>query len=310
MKQILKSIALLAFVAGLVSCNNVAKYETYAFVSFGGTKYNVREDAGVFKIPVNLVSDKNLTTTVTYRISSKSTAVKGTDYTIPNETNDLGVGVLTISTDPATKCDSIEICPIAALGTITNNKSLILELETVVGEDIYLGATDSCKVTLVDIDGPLFRMIGDWSGTVTGYRGDIKINWSIEECEEGEAAAYPNANLKISTGSIMDLSYGLKTEKDVYCYFDQNLSELQIYPAQLWLMDMPFDIGDLSFSIDEEATMNGTPVPVTLSYNDNTLTFDNLVYYALWTRDSEGNADLCAGPYDLIKPGGILRKND
>lgn len=305
MKHILKSIALLAFAAGLVSCNNVAKYETYAFVSFGGTKYNVREDAGVFKIPVNLVSDKNLTTKVTYKISlKKSTAVEGTDYTIPDTSR-----VLTISTDP-TKCDSIEICPIAALGTITNNKSLILELETVVEDDIYLGATDSCKVTIVDIDGPLFRMIGDWSGTVTGDDRDININWTFEECEEGEAAAYPNANLKISTGSIMDLSYGLKTEKDVYCYFDQNLSELQIYPAQLWLMDMPFDIGDLSFSIDEEATMKGTPVPVTLSYNDNTLTFDNLVYYALWTRDSEGNADLYAGWFDLIKPGGILRKND
>lgn len=305
MKQILKSIALLAFAVGLVSCNNVAKYETYAFVSFGGTKYNVREDAGVFKIPVNLVSDKNLTTTVTYKISSKSTAVEGTDYTIPNTS-----GVLTISTDPA-KCDSIEICPIAALGTITNNKSLLLELETVVGEDIYLGATDSCKVTLVDIDGPLYRMIGDWSGTVTGYYGDININWSFEECEEGEAAAYPDANLKISTGSIMSLGDGLKTEKDVYCYFDQQLSELLIYPAQLWMMDVPFSNGEvLSFSIDEEATLDGAAVPITLSYNDNTLTFNNLVYYALWTKDSEGNADLCAGAYDYIEPGGILRKND
>ena len=305
MKHIVKSIALLALAAGFVSCNNVAKYETYAFVSFGGTKYNVREDAGVFKMPVNLVSDEDLTTTVTYTISSKSTAVKGTDYTISNDS-----GVLTISTDPA-KCDSIEICPIAALGTITNNKSLVFELETVVGEDIYLGATDSCKVTLVDIDGPLYRMIGDWSGTVTGYRGDIKINWSIEECEEGEAAAYPDANLKISTGSIMNLGDGLKTEKDVYCYFDQQLSELLIYPAQLWMMDIQFSNGEvLSFSIDEEATLDGAAVPVTLSYNDNTLTFNNLVYYALWTKDSEGNADLCAGAYDYIESGGILRKND
>lgn len=305
MKTIIKSIALLALAAGFVSCSNVAKFETCAFVSFSGTKYRVREDAGEIKIPVNLVSDKDLTTTVTYTITSKSTAEEGKHYTMPNNT-----GVITISTDP-TKCDSITICPIDSSGVVTNNKTIFIELGEVVENDIYLGATESCKVTLVDIDGPLYRMIGDWSGTVKGHYGDLNLEWSIEECEEGESTDYPNANLKIATGSVMSRGDGLKAEKDVYCYFNESRSELQVYPAQLWMMDLTFSDGSvLSFSLDVEATMDGGDVPFTLTYNDNTLTFNELVYYALWTKDDEGKADSCAGPYDTIEAGGVLRKND
>ncbi len=305
MKKIFKSIALLAFAAGLVSCNNVAKFETYAFVSFGGTKYNVREDAGTIKIPVNLVSDKELTTTVSYTITSKSTAEEGKHYTMPN-----GSGVITVSTDPA-KCDSIVICPIDSTGVVTNNKTIQIRLQQVVEDNIYLSPTDSCKVTILDIDGGLFKMMGDWAGTVTGYYGDLNLSWTVEECEEGESAAFPDANLKISKGSVMNLGDGLKTETDVYCHFDEEKSELQIYPAQLWMYDLTFSDGSvLSFSIDVKPTMDGTPTPITLAYNDGTLTFNEVVYYALWTKDDEGAADLCKGAYDLIKSNEVLRKNE
>lgn len=307
MKNIIKSIALLALAAGFVSCSNAAKFETCAFVSFSGTKYRVREDAGEIKIPVNLVSDKDLTTTVTYTITSKSTAEEGKHYTMPNNT-----GVITISTDPA-KCDSIVICPIDSTGIITNNKTLLIKLAAVVDDGIYLGATDSCKLTILDIDGGLFKMLGDWSGEVADdYYGSIGVSWSIEDCEEGESAAFPNANLKITTGSIMSDKDNLKTQRDVYCYFDTDKSELQIYPAQLWLYDLgKLNDGTLvSVSLDLMTTMTGTPTNVTLALNDGTLTFNEQTYFALWSKDEAGEADLCKSYYGYIESGGVLRKND
>ena len=306
MKTILKSISLLALVAGLASCNNVAKFEDgasdgiSAFVSFSGKSYSVKENAGSVKIPVNIVtmSNKEFTTAITYSITGGD-AVEGVDYTMPNKT-----GVITISTNPE-KCDSIEVCPIDMSGTLTKNTTIEFTLGEAVDNGVEVGGTTKCKLTIIDIDGGINLMVGNWAGG----DGTVSFDFNLElVADDDEALAdFPDANMRIATGMQFKDKSGNSWDSQipVYCQFNDDKNELWIFPEQV------FDAGNfgdpygvLYIAIDVKATIQGTPTNVEWAINGDVMTLKEEAGGFLYTEEGK-----CNGLWVGAIPAGLeLRK--
>ena len=281
MKRIYNPVTLLALVAVLASASNVAEFKTEAFVAFSGAAYTVKENAGEIKIPVNLVSSTPMTTTVSYQITGGN-AVVNKHYTLPNTS-----GVLTVSTDPA-KCDSIVVCPIDSTGIFTSNKTLEFTLVSVTEEGIQLSNTTKCTLTIIDVDGGLNLMVGNWSGSGLKSNGSpASIEFELALCEEGESEDFPDANVMIPKGglAIKDPSGNdWKSQLDLFLYFDDNKSELQLYPGQVFdAGNFGEGVGVLYISLDLKTTLQGVDEqPVVFKVNEEVLTLADDVWCGLW----------------------------
>ena len=302
MKRIYKPLTLLALVAGLASCSNVAEFKTEAFVAFSGAAYTVKENAGEIKIPVNLVSSTPMTTTVSYQITGGN-AVVNKHYTLPNTS-----GVLTVSTDPA-KCDSIVVCPIDSTGVFTSNKTLEFTLVSVTEEGIQLSNTTKCTLTIIDVDGGLNLMVGNWSGSGLKSNGSpASIEFELALCEEGESEDFPDANVKIPAETLILNDPSGNTwgnQVDLFLFFDDSKSELQLYPGQIFdAGNFGDDIGVLYLSLDVKTTLQGVDEqPVVFKVNEEVLTLADDVYCALWD-DSGFSGHTCGA----ILANGEIRK--
>ncbi len=281
MKKIYKPLTLLALVAGLASCNNVAEFQTEAFVAFSGTSFTVKENAGEIKIPVNLVSSNPLTTTVSYQITGGD-AVVDKHYTMPNTS-----GVITVSTDPA-KCDSIVVCPIDSTGVFTKNKTLEFTIVSVTEEGVQLSNTTKCKLTIIDIDGGLNLLVGHWAGSdMSTNKNPGGIEFDLALCEEGESEDFPNANVKIPAGGLTvndAMGNSWESQLDLFLYFDDNKSELQLYPGQVFdAGNFGEGVGELYISLDLKTTLQGVDEqPVVFKVNEEVLTLADDVWCGLW----------------------------
>ena len=281
MKKIYKPLTLLALVAGLASCNNVAEFQTEAFVAFSGTSFTVKENAGEIKIPVNLVSSNPLTTTVSYQITGGD-ALVDKHYTMPNTS-----GVITVSTDPA-KCDSIVVCPIDSSGVFTKNKTIEFTIVSVTEKGVQLSNTDKCKLTIIDIDGGLNLLVGHWAGSdMSTNKNPGGIEFDLALCEEGESEDFPNANVKIPAGGLTvndSMGNGWESQLDLFLYFDDSKSELQLYPGQVFdAGNFGEGVGVLYISLDVKTTLQGVDEqPVVFKVNEEVLTLADDVWCALW----------------------------
>ena len=147
-------------ILGVTSCSQKMDFKTESFVSFSSKKYTVKEDAGEIKIPVSIFSDKTLSTTVTYTITSGEKFAKpGEDYTLE------GTGVLNITNAEGEISDSIVIKPVAKVGEIQGNKNIEIVLGEVTEDGLYKGATSTCTVTIIDVDGGINLLVGNWTGS-------------------------------------------------------------------------------------------------------------------------------------------------
>lgn len=293
MKNIYKPLVLLTLVAGLASCNNVAEFETAPFVSFSGKAYSVKEDAGEIKIPVILTASSPMKTKVTYQITGGD-AIEGKHYTMPDS-----LGVITVSTDPA-QSDSIVVCPIDSTGVFTKNKTIQFTLQTVTEDGVYLGNTSSCQLTIIDVDGGLNLLVGHWAGSDMLTDGDPgAIEFDLELCEEGESESYPDANVKIPAGSfaVTDaLGQNWKSQIPLYLFFDDQKSELQLYPGQMFASGNFEGMGVLYISLDVKTTLQGVDSqPVIFKINDEVMTLADVVYCALW--DDSGFSGYACGTF-------------
>lgn len=303
MKTIIRALSVVALAAALVSCGSPkAEFITASFVSFSGTKYTVKESATEFKVPVNLVSDKTLETTVTYQITGGS-AIVGKHYTLPDAS-----GVLHISNDPA-KCDSIVICPIDSTGVLTKNKTIEITLGEVTADGIYMGNATKCTVTIIDVDGGISLLVGDWTGTdLATSNKPASFEFSIETTDPTED--YPEANVKIPLGMTVVDAYtnSWTSQRDIYAKFDEDTSELIIFPHQvLDAGNFGDEIGVLNIALDSEAAMRGTSEdPVVLSVNEGVLSFKAVTYFALYDEEGNWPGYTCGS----IKANEEIRKND
>ena len=302
MKNIYKPLVLLTLVAGLASCNNVAEFETESFVSFSGKAYSVKEDAGEIKIPVILTASSPMTTTVAYQITGGD-AIENKHFTMPNRT-----GVITVSTDPA-QSDSIVVCPIDSTGIFTKNKTIQFTLQTVNAEGVFLGNTSTCQITIIDVDAGLNLLVGHWAGSdMQTSKNPGAIEFDLELCEEGESEDFPNANVKMPIETLiltdsMGNTWG--NQVDLFLFFDDSKSELQLYPGQIFDAGNFGDgIGVLYLSLDVKTTLQGVDEqPVVFKVNEEVLTLADDVYCALW--DDSGFSGRTCG---AIFANGEIRK--
>ena len=302
MKNIYKPLVLLTLVAGLASCNNVAEFETESFVSFSGKAYSVKEDAGEIKIPVILTASSPMTTTVAYQITGGD-AIENKHFTMPNRT-----GVITVSNDPA-QSDSIVVCPIDSTGIFTKNKTIQFTLQTVNAEGVYLGNTSTCQITIIDIDAGLNLLVGHWAGSdMPTSKNPGAIEFDLELCEEGESEDFPNANVKMPKETLILNDPSGNTwgnQVDLFLFFDDSKSELQLYPGQIFDAGNFGDgIGVLYLSLDVKTTLQGVDEqPVVFKVNEEVLTLADDVYCALW--DDSGFSGRTCG---AIFANGEIRK--
>ena len=274
-------MVLLTLVAGLASCNNVAEFETESFVSFSGKAYSVKEDAGEIKIPVILTASSPMTTTVAYQITGGD-AIENKHFTMPNRT-----GVITVSTDPA-QSDSIVVCPIDSTGIFTKNKTIQFTLQTVNAEGVFLGNTSTCQITIIDVDAGLNLLVGHWAGSdMQTSKNPGAIEFDLELCEEGESEDFPNANVKMPKETLiltdpMGNTWG--NQVDLFLFFDDSKSELQLYPGQVFDAGNFGDgVGVLYISLDLKTTLQGVDEqPVIFKINDEVMTLADDVVCGLW----------------------------
>lgn len=296
MKSLYKSIVLASVVvAGLASCNK-AEFTTYDIVSFSNARYTVKENDPEVKIPVSIFSDKATSAVVTYQIKQgEDYAVLGTDYTLE------GTGVLNISNVEGAVCDSIVIKPISQVGTLQGNKKIVIELEQVTTSGLHLGSTTSCTVTIVDVDGGVNLLVGDWEGSnLKTNKNAGAIAFSLETVEG--VADYPQANVKIAKGASFTDAIGNKwdTSYDIYAYFDDSKSLLTIYHGQFFAGgNFGEDIGVLVVAIE---TQDGSDLVWNVEDGIMTLTQD--MYFNLYDTSGNDSGYNCGA----IKAGEQIKK--
>ena len=301
MKNIYKPLVLLTLVAGLASCNNVAEFETESFVSFSGKAYSVKEDAGEIKIPVILTASSPMTTTVAYQITGGD-AIENKHFTMPKRT-----GVITVSTDPA-QSDSIVVCPIDSTGIFTKNKTIQFTLQTVNAEGVFLGNTSTCQITIIDVDAGLNLLVGHWAGSdMQTSKNPGAIEFDLELCEEGESEDFPNANVKMPKETLIltdPVGNTWGNQVDLFLFFDDSKSELQLYPGQVFDAGNFGDDGILYISLDLKTTLQGVDEqPVVFKVNEEVLTLADDVWCGLW--DDSGFSGYTCG---AILANGEIRK--
>lgn len=282
MKSVNKIICAIALVAGFVSCNK-AEFITEDFLTFSSARYTVWDDGSEIKIPVSIVSDKIYNTTVTYRIETD--AVIGEDYTLGSDAL-----ILNVSNAPGAVCDSIVIRTVDRTNEIQKNKNLRIVLETAQDRSLTFGNTSSCRLTILDSDEGINRLIGTWIAD--------NLLWEIELLEDDDPVKDefgPEANVKILKGAKI---FDFNSEIDLICTYDDKSSELKIYKDQFFATGINF--GSLGYCDMSLYSGSGSDVPIYVKMGE--LTFRSTCGLGVY-QDEE-----LLGPYESIPAGTKLTK--
>ena len=295
MKNIVKIFSAGLLALSLWSCtNNKVDYQTCDFVTFANKSFSVKENAAEVKIPVNLYSSTTKTVTVTYTITEgEDFAVSGEDYSIEGS-----VGTLTISNDPNQPSDSIVIKPVSKEGVVQGNKKIQIVLAELAEDGVQKSGIDTCKVTIIDVDGGINLLVGNWVGSgLASDKNPVDIDWDLElvSADDPNLENYPDANVMIAAGSTIKDPMGNNWELQVpvYCYFDDGKSELHIYPYQIFAGgNFGEKVGVLYISLETVATLNGVDTDFIFQVEDGVLTLMSKMVLALSSMDDSGNLTL------------------
>lgn len=282
MKLFNKILCATALVVSFASCNK-AKFITEDFLTFSSAKYTVWDDGSEIKIPVSIISNKTFNTTVTYRIETD--AVVGEDYTLGSDAL-----ILNVSNAPGAVCDSIVIRTVDRTNEIQKNKTMRIVLETAQDRSLTFGNTSSCRVTILDSDEGINRVVGSWTAD--------DLFWEIELLEDDDPVKDefgPEANVKILKGAKI---FDFNSEIDLICTYDDKSSELKIYKDQFFATEINF--GSLGYCDMSLYSGNGEDVPIYVSLGE--LTFRSSCSLGVY-QDEE-----LLGPYESVPAGTKLKK--
>lgn len=162
MKTIFKVLVGAAVATLLASCSHKQDFYTDSYARLGGTSYEIPEDAGICRIPVNSYNCSGKTGTVTFVVTD-GTAVQGVDYNIEPAS-----GVINIDGNGTA---FIDVLPIAHLGELTGDLEFSITLTGSTGID--LGASAVADVKIKDTDHPLTDMFGTYYMSAITYDRDI-----------------------------------------------------------------------------------------------------------------------------------------
>lgn len=179
MKRIKSIYGLLVAGALLFASCNINEEPTFddkdAFVAFTNATMSIGEEKGTLEIPVLMTSLSGVSTTIDFEVVAEgSTAIEGTHYTID------GGKSLTFTKDAPTQYIKLNIIDDNVF-TNPGYQTIVFSLKA--SEDVNLGASKTCKVTIQDDEHPLLFILGTYAASAKSYfanRGSFDWNITIE----------------------------------------------------------------------------------------------------------------------------------
>lgn len=171
MKKIfyLFSIVVMGMLVASCHLNDLPTFDDKdAFASFSNSSMKVAENVGTLNIPVHVTSLNGVATTVTYEFVNGS-ATQGVDFEDAS-----GAGSISFSAGESEKYITVKILP--HTGVFTGDRAFSVKFKST--GDIAAGASNTCNVTIADIDHPLSNLFGTYSASAySSWRGDFK--WEV-----------------------------------------------------------------------------------------------------------------------------------
>lgn len=139
-----------------VSCNRKVEYEYHTFATLYTTSYITNEGAGQIELPVILYNSTGSEAQVSVKLL-EGKAVEGTDIELITPAN----GLLVFSGDTDTLKVVVGITSYE--GELTGAKDFSVQLSSI-SPETKVGNVNTAKVTINDLDHPLYPYFGSWSG--------------------------------------------------------------------------------------------------------------------------------------------------
>ena len=137
-----------------------------AFAAFPNNAMKVAENAGTLNIPVHVASLSGVNTTVTYEFVNGS-AKQGVDFEDAS-----GTGSISFSGSESTKNITVKI--IEHPGVFTGDLNFSVKFKS--AGDTKIGASNTCTVTINDLDHPLAALLGEYACKSMSAWGD-DLEW-------------------------------------------------------------------------------------------------------------------------------------
>jgi hypothetical protein len=190
MKKIYKYMAGAAALLTLAACSSLNETPKFkdadSFVAFDKTSISVDENAGTVSLPITIASIDPEKVSVTYD-ATDGTAKKGTNYTLADQN-------AVLAFDGTSRTGKIVINITDLAGTYTGDLSFTVKL-TGAGK-LKLGDSNTCTVTIADLDHPLAAILGSYTAKGEDYGAgaftytlhltkdpkDVKVVWCDYIC--------------------------------------------------------------------------------------------------------------------------------
>ena len=160
MKKIfyLFSIVLMGSLVASCNLNDMPTFnDNDAFAAFKTSSMSIAEDGGTLNIPVSVTSLGGVATTVSYEFVNGS-AKQGVDFEDAS-----GSGTISFAAGETAKNIAVKI--INHPGVFTGDLNFTVKFKS--AGDVKMGASNTCAVTINDLDHPLSAILGDY--TAVGY---------------------------------------------------------------------------------------------------------------------------------------------
>ena len=162
MKKIfyLFSIVLMGSLVASCHLNDMPTFnDSDAFAAFKTSSMSITEDGGTLNIPVSVTSLGGVATTVSYEFVNGS-AKQGVDFEDAS-----GSGTLSFGAGETLKNIAVKI--INHPGVFTGDLKFSVKFKS--AGDIKMGASNTCAVTINDLDHPLSAILGDYTAKGESY---------------------------------------------------------------------------------------------------------------------------------------------
>lgn len=293
MKKIFTLFSIAMFGALVASCN-INEYPTFddkdAFAAFTSNSMTVKEDVGTVNIPVHLTSLGGVATTVTYEFVN-GTAKQGVDFEDAS-----GSGSISFAAGESEKYITVKVLP--HLGEYTGDLSFSVKFKSV--GDVKMGSSNSCSVTITDIDHPLSDLLGDYSASVfSSWFGDETASITIDK-DDADVT-------KVWISGVWDPYYYGDYGKAVYGIVNSEKTQITIPGRQLFY-DSNWDAYLIGFDSEDPYDATTDTDIIILINEDGTLTVQN--GWGIYWDDGQGFDYLMDIDdwYDAICDGGYVFK--
>lgn len=279
MKRYILLIALTLAVA--VSCDRKKDFTHETFATFSHTTYSINETVGQVVVPVRVYNPTGADLQVSVEVTSGN-AVEGEDYEIVSPAS----GILTFSGDVDSLAVVVDI--VSHEGEFTGSKNFGLKIASL-SDGLTVGNFNTSNVVIVDVDHPLSKYFGTWSGTMGGnfQAGSYSMSMSI--------AADPDDE----TFTKMIIDSGLDPFFTSMGYNKATYSAVATETGFVVTAGQPNGYGDVVlYGFDENFEYAGYDIEFVMNADG---TLSNVNGYGAYTP-SQG------GFYEIYNPGAVLSK--